>query len=858
MPAVPRFTVRRPALVARLTSGIETSLTLIDGVAGAGKTVLAAQWAASGRAPRRTVWLTADRGDTSGTFWAYLLEALRRHGIAPSLGVGTPVPTEGVDRSFLVRLAAEFADLREPVVLVLDAFDTVSSHDITDDLYFVLTHAGGGLRLVLTARDEASTPLRRHRVSGDLTEIRDADLRFSTAEADELLRAHALEVSPECVRLLVERTEGWAAGLRLCALAMSRAADPEAFVRDFAVDRTAIPDYLLAEVLDAQPPGTQDLLLRAAVTDRVHPELMAALTGRRDVEWTLARLARAHAFLDRVDASDRYRLHPLFAESLRIELRHRCPDLEPRLRRRAARWFAGAGRPTDALEQATAGHDWRYAAELMVDDLQIGRLFTGAERERLAHALAGLPSDVPGAAAALVGAALRLAAHDLDGCTAGLRRADARPRDPTAPTWLLARALVGVLAARAAGDPTVAGRAAADADRQMRRLSAPLVERHPEIPALVLTGLGATELHAGRFDRAEADLTAAVAVCHGPDTREPLCDALGMLALDELLRGRLSDAEAHAHASLAAAEAATTPPKDPMGMDHLVLAGVEVERDDLAAARLHLDLAATFAGPHTEPVATVEAAVIGARLATAAGDWRQALAVLRAAGSALPAARTRAWERDEMAIARSGAHLAHGDADAALDVLDGVDRDDPGHAVALARALLAAGRGDRAVEMLAGVTDDATLGRTRACLIRAEAAAEAGALPAARHWLRVAVGVASAERLRRVFVESGPWTRRLLRQDPELVRAHDWLPVRALGCLRLGSRGQSPALVGPLSDREIDVLRQAARMLSTQEIAAELCVSANTVKTHLKSIHRKLCVTRRSEAVHRARDLGIL
>lgn len=470
VPAAPRILVHRPALLRRLTAGIERPLTLVSGAAGAGKTVLAAHWAASGEAPRATVWLTAERPDAPGVFWAYLLEAFRRHGVELPVAVGSPARTEGVDRSFLVRLAAALADLPEPVVLILDEFDTVSSREITDNLHFVLAHADGGLRLVLTGRVEPLLPLHRYRAAGDIAEIRNADLRFTVAEADELLRGHTLDVSPAGVRLLVRRTEGWAAGLRLCALAMQRGGDPEAFVREFAADRTTIADYLLTEVLDAQPPTTQDLLLRAGITDRVHPDLMDALTGRRDAEWTLARLARANAFLDRVDESDWYRLHPLFAEVLRAHLRHRCPGLEPRLHARAARWLAGTGRPTDAIVQATAAADWRFAAELMVDNLAIGRLFTGLESERLAHAFSGLPPDTPGAAAALVGAACRAADHDLDGCAAGLRRADAHPTGRAGPAARLGRALVGVLAGRLAGDPAATEHAAADVDRLLRRL----------------------------------------------------------------------------------------------------------------------------------------------------------------------------------------------------------------------------------------------------------------------------------------------------------------------------------------------------------------------------------------------------
>lgn len=863
VPPVPRIVVHRPALLERLTAGARGPLTLVNGPAGAGKTVLAAQWITESMAPHGTAWLAAEPGDPPGAFWAYVLEAFHRHGVPLPSDVGSPTRAEGVDQALLVRLAAALAERREPVVLVLDQFDAVHAPEIAEGLQFVLRHASDGLRLVLTSRTDSLLPVYRYRAAGEITEIRHADLRFTVGDAEKLLGEHGLELTKDGIRLLVERTEGWAAGLRLCALAMQRSADPEAFVREFATDRTTIADYLLKEVLDAQPPLTQDLLLRVSITDRVHPGLADALTGRDDAEKRLAELAGANAFLEQVGESAWYRLHPLFAEVLQAHLRQRLPGLEPRLRARAARWLAETGRLTEAVVQASAAGDWQFAAGQLVDNLALGRLFTGLETHRLRRAFAAMPTDLAGAAPALVEAACRLADQDLAGCAAALRRADPYVRDTSVPAPRLGLAFVRVLAGRQAGDLVATEQAAAEADRLLPAIPPPLIGRRPEIRAMALAALGSAELRAGHLDRAASSLAAAAEACGQQGIDPPLCDALASLAMAELLRGQLRQAEEHAHASLAAADRSALPPGHRPGIDHLVLAGVSAEHDDLTAARAQLDLATMNGRPLPEPVAAVEAAVIGSRLATAEGDWEGALAAVQAVGPAPEPQDPYTWMKDELIIAESSAHLAHGDTAAALDVLDAVSSNRPEHAVARARALLAAGDNNGVRETLADLPADETVTpsiRAQACLIQAQVAAtdaSTGSTEEAHRLLREALGLARPEELRRVFVESGPWIRRMLRQDPQLTGAHSWLPARVLGFARAGGHEQLP-VAEPLSEREREVLGKAAQLLSTEEIAAELHISTNTIKTHFKSIYRKLSVTRRSEAVRRARDLGVL
>ncbi|MCM2416709.1 LuxR C-terminal-related transcriptional regulator [Streptomyces sp. RKAG293] len=859
VPAVPRILVPRPGLLERLTTGVQGPVTFVSGPAGAGKSVLTAHWVSQYRGPGTVAWLSVEPGDSPDNFWAHVLEALHRSGVRLPAQVDTPLREQDAGRLLLARLAEGLAHAPEPVVLVLDRFDALVCPEVTQDLAFLIRHAAPGLRLVLTSRCDPLLPLHRYRAAGEITEIRNADLRFTQQDTQVLLRGHGLDVGEEDLRTLAERTEGWAAGLRLCALAMQRAMDPRAFIRDFAADRSTIADYLLTEVLDAYPPATQNLLLRVSIIDRIHPDLADALTGDHDGQWTLAALARANAFVEQVNDTAWYRMHPLFAEVLRARLRHIHPDLEPRLRQRAARWLAANGQQTEAVVQASAAADWGFAAQQLVDTLAIPRLLAGPDTDRLTRLLSAMPLDLAGAEPALVNATLCLAQHDVQGCAAALRTAEDQPGNQGVAVKLSA-SFLAVLSARLSGPYEAVREAAADTRRLLREIPQPLRLEHPELAATVLASLGSAALNAGELDNATATLTAAVDACGQPGTEHPHHDALGSLALVELLQGRLRQAQAYAHNALDIVERSALTPAHHAALERLVLAGAAAEHNELADAQAHLDLVLTTRAD-LEDVALVEAAVIGARLAAAAGHWAGARAALDRAYECLPADGAPPWAMDELAIAASAVHLAQGQTGAALAALDSVACERPQHTVALARVLLATGRDDSAMQELTHLPnpEPATApSRVQACLLRVQAAVQRDDLQEAHSLLAQALTLARPEKLRRLFVESGPGVHLLLRENPDLAQAHSWLPAQLLGRHRIDTITELPSIVDGLTDRERDVLNQAARMLSTEEIAAELCVSVNTVKTHLKSAFRKLGVTRRSEAVHRAQALGLL
>ncbi|MEV0241564.1 LuxR C-terminal-related transcriptional regulator [Streptomyces sp. NPDC050674] len=859
-PARPRTYLRRQRLVDHLDQARKTPLTLLNGPAGAGKTLLAADWV-SGVSPP-VAWLSFSSGDRRpGMFWAYVLQALRTCGAPLSEAVGTPAQASRVSHRLLSALAAELNDRDRPVLLVLDEYDRVADTKVAEQLEFILRNAGRGLRLVLVTRTEPLLPLHRYRAVGELTEIRSAELAFTPEEAGALLDLHGVDVPLQAVRNLVERTRGWAAGLSLSALAARETPDPELYLKEFEADRSSVADFLLAEVLKGRSRQTQDLLLRVSVLERFCPDLANALTCRVDAEPILARLHRDNAFIERLGHSS-YQLHPLFREILRAHLRVRLPGLEPELHRRAARWLRRHGHLPETLAHSAAADDWDLAADALVGDLAIGRLFTGPDAHDLARLFSRMGPEATSPATDLVRAARDLSRHDLDHGLASLRHAEEQLADDTRDLAAarLSCALLEATAARLTGSPPQVERAAESAAVLRQEVPAHLLDRHPELTALLLTHVGSTLLWAGRFEDARTVLTTVAAAPVGASSEAPRKEALGHLALLDYLDGWPGRAERKALAAVP--EADRTGPPRPSGSDigRLVLAAVAVDRDELDRAETLLDATADLPFATRDPVVAAGRAHAAARLLMARGKIR---AAVEAADPAVPAAVPSPWATSQEALVTSAAHLARGRPDQAAEVLRAISGDQPVCAVEAASIQLAARRTAAAFALLDSVHAEERTGpavTVRAALVRARAADAAGDTAAARKLLARALLDARRERLRRPFLDAGAWIRPHLASASLHELAAGWLtPTASHHGARPGPPSPAaPLVIGELSAREHDVLERVARMMSTEEIAADLYLSVNTVKTHLKSVYRKLAVNRRSEAVRRARALRML
>ncbi|MEU1179179.1 LuxR C-terminal-related transcriptional regulator [Streptomyces sp. NPDC005820] len=898
IPARPATFLRRTRLLRHLDEALGTPLTMVNGSAGAGKTLLVADWAAE-REPS-VAWFTTEAADQGpGMFWAYLLQALRAAGVPPPAGVGSPADASRVTRTLLARLAADLSARERPVTLVLDEYDQVRDPDIAQQLEFVLHHAGGGLRLILVTRTEPLLPLHRYRAAGQLTEIRGAELAFTPRETAELLALHGLNLPLPAAGALVERTRGWAAGLRLCALAAQESPDPQTYLKEFEADRSTVADFLLAEVLKQQSPEVQDLLLRVSVLERLCPELANALTERADSEPILAGLHRENAFVEDLGHAW-YRLHPLFGEILRAHLRVRAPGLEPELHRRAAHWFGRSGLLTETLGHGAAAGDWEFTASALVEDLAIGQLFTGLRSDELVELFSHMGPEAGSPATELVRAARDLSRCDLEHGLAHLREAQrglaeregvagadlpgadapdagagaasladaleagtsvgqgAASRDasgPGDPAARLSCALLEASAARLTGSPARAEAAAADAEKVRGQVPAHLLDKHPELTALLLTHLGSTRLWAGRFEEAREALAPAADCPGGASTALLREDALGRLALIDCLDGWAGRAERKARAAMAETERFGLPRSAGSGIGLLVLAAVAVDRNELDEAQAMLDAAAESHPALRDPVREAGRALATARLHLARGDTRGALAAVE---PTVAAEVVSPWAAGQSAVVASAAHLAEGRPEAAVRLLREVPEDQVACAVEEARARLAAGEPGAAVDLLDRTHPEDRCGpavTVRAALVRARAAERSGDPAAARRLVARALREARRDRLRRPFLETGPWLRPLLRTDPLRELAGGWLTP---GAPPPPAEEASPVVVEDLSGRERDVLQRLAMMMSTEEIAADLYVSVNTVKTHLKSAYRKLGVNRRHDAVRRARELGLL
>jgi LuxR family maltose regulon positive regulatory protein len=359
--------IDRGDLLAVLDLAATRRVTIISAPAGSGKTCLLRAWA--DRQPHRLAVVQVRRDERDAQqFWLAVLDAVRRATGATGDAeppTGTPV-FDG--RAMVDRVLAELADADDDVTLVIDDLHELTSAEALAQFTRLLTNLPPYVRAVLATRHDLRLRLHQLRLAGELAEIRAADLRFTEPETRGLLRNSGITLSESGAALLHQRTEGWAAGLRLAALSLAGHPDPERFVAEFSGSDRTVAEYLIAEMLDRQPGEVQDLLLSTCLLDRVNGELADLLTGRPGTERILLELEDANAFVVSLDPERTwFRYHHLLEDFLRLELRRTRSERVPGLHRRAAGWFSQHGQVVDAIRHTQAAGDWSDAARLLAD-----------------------------------------------------------------------------------------------------------------------------------------------------------------------------------------------------------------------------------------------------------------------------------------------------------------------------------------------------------------------------------------------------------------------------------------------------------------------------------------------------------
>ena len=892
--------VPRPRLAQRLDDGLRRGLVLVCAPAGYGKTVLLADWARSGGHP--AAWLSLDTGDNDpARFWRHAVAALdrARPGIAgrvgPLLGPPTPASLEALVTALVNELAATGDG--DEVLLVLDDYHVICAGPVHESLGFLLAHRPLGLVLVLASRADPPLGLARWRVRGQLAELRAAELRFTAGEAAALLEQVAgapLRALPDNdVAALAARTEGWAAGLQLAALSLRGQPDAAGFVAAFTGSHRYVLDFLAEEVLERQSGEVRTFLLETSVLERLSGSLCDAVTGRDGSQALLERVERAGLFMVPLDeVRGWWRYHHLFADLLRARLREERAGRVPELHRNAAAWYEQRGLADDAIRHAVAAGELAWAARLIEQHFD-AVFFLHGEAATIYGWLSALPEDmVRSRPRLLLGQALmaalsgRLEAVEplLDAAERGSAGAAGEPFEPTAGRG---RSLLVNVPALIALLRSLLAQLRGDADATAAFASQALAESHEDewrLHADVQEFLAVAAWLRGRLTEAERAFESSIAGWRAAG--QPTFTAYAGYQLGQIQRaqGRL-DAAARTYQQTLEI---TAPPGRPglpaAGVALVGLAEIAYQRNQLDTALQQVTdgIALCRRFVHSAPLASGLVTLAWIRQAT--GDPAGALAAMSEAERAAPGPpgllNPVPAQRVQLLLAQGDIAGAAGwTQEAGLHAGDEPSYPrEPGYLV-LARVLLAQGRAVGALALLdrlnaaAAAQEDRVGSLIEAGALRALALAAVGEEAGAVAALAGALTLACPEGYVRVFADEGPPMAALLGR---LIAAQRELPAAAgvpLGCLaRLQrafdagharpdpGRGTAavPGIVEPLTAREMEVLGMLAAGRSNQAIARELVVTLDTVKKHVTHVLGKLGAASRSEAVARARELGLI
>lgn len=879
--------LERPQLTGRIADRLNRRLTIIRAPAGYGKTSLLVQACRLVQMKGgMTAWLSLDANDDDLVpFIRYFIAAIQSTGIAfgqataSLLKTGFELPPEIIQTTIL----NELANISDEVYIFLDDFHVISNPVLLESIHSILLSPLKRVHFIITARNSAVLPTARMRVMGELHEIGAADLKFSEHETRHYFDVSGGQLRPEQVTLLYERTEGWIAGLQLAMLAIVDQEDSTKLLENLSGERHSVGEFLAAEVFRRQPEDVRVFLLGSAIFKRFDARLCNSLLQCDDSQAMLERIADASLFIFSLDTSRQwFRYHHLFAEFLNRQLRDAKPAEWAVLQRRASDALVAGGHPIEAIDHALIAGDMERTAELL--DAASQHLFATGQTAILRSHAAKLPADV---LEKLPRLQLELAWE-----------AEVR--------WDFASARAALDNVRDAVDRHDSGK---DGQKSLRRLRSELAHRemmlsvfsddlpradrraqrwmegHDSGDLFMRASVGTTrllcarELHVcdiGSHDHAylhELFLEARgtyLAVFHDSLSGVAFFARGELDAAENIYRGALKNAELlHGAGSALAA------------MPALLLAELAYERSDLAQVRALLDvypMASTTLGFVDNLIPSF---VIRSRIAVMDGDTAGAWDILRAGRSL---AERFGFHRLRAAIAGEQARqLALGGRGGEIrDLLEdaglspaAMKQDAPFSLmldVAVARARAAATPAEMVMAM-AALRELSEQGRRRNCFRGAVRASLHLALLAVRqekfephrHHLFQSLRLAGESGMKRLFLDEGAPLMALLQAmlagedgEPGLVRFATELLDRDLAPFAKGASDDFPIGSEPLSVRELDVIRMGLDSRTTEESARVLGLSESTIKWYWQRVFQKLDVHRRSDAIRKVRQLGLL
>ena len=870
-----RKVVPRSELYAVLRAAAR--LTHVSAPAGSGKTSLLRSWIEASGLADRAAWVSVTPEQREPQrFWLSVLAGLRETTVGSELVRGVSSAPDLDVWGLVEQLLGDLVALEGPLWLVVDDLHELRAEEAIRQLELMLLRAPAALRFVLLTRHDLPLKLHRLRLEGGLTEIRREELRFSLDESRTLLEGAGVRLSEPALARLVERTEGWAAGLRLAALSLSSHPDPERFAAEFSGSERTVSEYLLAEVLERQPEKVRRLLLRTSMLDRVSGPLADFVVGGVGAEQVLQGLEEANAFVFALDAGRSwFRYHRLFGDLLALELRRTAPDELPALHASASEWFAEHGYPVEAIRYAQTGGKWIVAARLLIDHW-LG-LYLDGQGSIMHELLTGFPADVIAddpelAALAAADELSHRSPAEAERYLAGASRGLSKVPPERRARFELILAVLRLSLARLRGDlPAVTE----GATRILATVDTPEAEAlavGDDLRCFALITLGVTELWALQLADAEEHLDRGYALACEIERPYLQVTALTHGSLLASYRSYTLAAERSAQA-IEMAERHGWEEEPVAGLAYAMLGGAVVGQGRLEEAEVWLARAARTLVAETDSSATAYLHMARGVLALVRGNYKEALDSFRAservasllltAGPAFVAV-IRSFILQTLvkmgATARAEAMVSQAQRPCESRYMA------IALAVPLAAILLAQDDPSGATLALAPVlehsiaADVPDMWSVHAFLLEAIARDRLRDVAACERALERALDLAEPDGVLLPFLlEPAP---ALLERHSRHVTTHASLIGQVLNVQSDASSaprvGESAPLREPLSESELRVLRYLPTNLSRPEIAAELCVSVHTVKTHVQHLYFKLGAHGRADAVERARGLGLL